>query len=79
MRKQKLRLEDLAVESFQTNATGGYGTVRGHAEAEAVVAGTLWWSWCGHSCDGSCDSCFTCDDSCWPDSCIRCPVISDEI
>jgi hypothetical protein len=53
MRKLNLRLEDLAVESFQTvGVDGRRGTVRGQ---EA----TFWWSMCGHSCDGTCNE--TCE------------------
>jgi hypothetical protein len=52
MRQHKLRLEDLAIESFSTTPTGSHrGTVKGHAEAEP---GTI-FSWC-NTCDG-----FTCE------------------
>jgi hypothetical protein len=64
MRQQKLRLEDLAVESFDTSTSVGFkGTVKGHAEAEP---GTI-FSWC-NTCDGftceydrTCQGQFTCD------------------
>ncbi len=69
MKKLRLDLEGLAVESFDTEpASGDRGTVRGHAEYTVFCAtpectgpnGTSCnWSAC-HTCAGSCESDVTC-------------------
>ncbi|HEX2079592.1 MAG TPA: hypothetical protein VHG08_17835 [Longimicrobium sp.] len=38
MRKVKLQVEQLAVESFETSAARGWGTVVGRADADGAVA-----------------------------------------
>jgi hypothetical protein len=59
MRQHKLRLEDLSVESFNTEEEARHGgTVRAYEEAEP---GTI-FSWC-HSCPNTCDE-HTCGNTC---------------
>ncbi|MFL5538370.1 MAG: pinensin family lanthipeptide, partial [Longimicrobiaceae bacterium] len=59
MHKLKLDLDQLSVESFETNATedARRGTVKAHSHV--------------HTCGASCyDTCATCDPSCA--SCVTC-------
>ncbi|HSU12490.1 hypothetical protein [Longimicrobium sp.] len=56
-KKLRLDLEAIAVDTFDLGENhASYGTVHarseGDAPAEAVAAGTLWWSWCS-TCDGA--------------------------
>jgi hypothetical protein len=53
MKKLKLSLEALEVESFQTDETlPPLGTVRGNQEEEPIEAGL--WSWLVGTCDDTC-------------------------
>lgn len=75
MRKLTLSLDALCVESFDTGAGAGRGTVRGNfvdADAGGVIRESDPWTCpgdpvsCGGSCDATCGrSCdATCDRSC---------------
>ncbi|MBW3572139.1 MAG: hypothetical protein KY467_13650 [Gemmatimonadetes bacterium] len=82
MRKLKLELDQLAVDSFTTAAAGQpHGTVRGAGlearEADLTTNHPTMWSCateCGETCEATCDptceaSCYTCfDDTC--NSCV---------
>lgn len=63
MKKMKLRLETLEVESFEpAGADGGRGTVRGHLTAyyELCYPGDTWQATC--TCEPTCnaDTCYNC-------------------
>lgn len=67
MRKLKLELDELAVESFETAGRGGRtGTVQGHSETDPTQVPTCTRPWesqlsCPGTCvDESCLSCITC-------------------
>jgi hypothetical protein len=74
MRKVRLDLDALAVESFETDGgtTKRKGTVHGHAPTldlgETCNGGNTCWD----SCDGVCGTyfCATIDDSCGAASCV---------
>jgi hypothetical protein len=83
MKRLKLRLDELAVESFQTAKTSsGIGTVRGHeaefegfgdnAELGAVIGGISAAD--GHTCPATCEwTCqnLTCGSTC-PSGAVKC-------
>jgi hypothetical protein len=66
MPSQKLRLDDLVVESFHTTAARGFnGTVQGYVGEEDGSILSL----CGDSCGGTCPPKHTCvmDTTCAPE------------
>lgn len=78
MDRRKLSLQDLVVESFQTDeAHGARGTVKAHDYSEACY--TDEFNTCPNSCGGTCEpeytcgtcaiscggTCHTCPESCW--------------
>lgn len=87
MRQHKLRLEDLAVESFDTVPGGGFaGTVKAHDESEEGTFLSVCRS-CPNTCDeytcqNTCEGKYTCQETCgdkhtcktcWPvASCYTC-------
>jgi hypothetical protein len=79
MRKLRLVVEELAVESFQPAAAkGGGGTVEGAEISAPFTCFTDEYP----SCEGSCESCancggsgWTCDDTCWA-SCASCGALT---
>jgi len=86
MRKLKLNLDGLTVESFQTLSEGGAqrGTVEAHlSQVCALTLGedtcdcvTNWHSSCPPTCAATCDgnSCNTCYTYCGQMSCVEyCP------
>lgn len=70
MNKLKLDLDQLTVESFDTNASGitRRGTVRGHSDScfltdcQFTCADTC--NTCGASCGGGCGSGYSCGGTC---------------
>ncbi|HEX5871680.1 MAG TPA: pinensin family lanthipeptide [Longimicrobium sp.] len=78
MRKLKLDLDHLAVESFETNAADGAqrGTVRGfNPTCENSCLDTCYYT-CGGSCAGTCTepTCITCHTYCEQESAVNaCP------
>lgn len=79
MRKLRLNLDALQVESFEagTESIGGVGTVRGNAKA--TYACTDGWAGCpigtlDHTCDVLCFETVrpTCDYSCGDATCYTC-------
>ena len=52
MRKMKLALDELEVDSFSVNGGGGSGTVHGQETAE--------WTMCVHTCIYECDTASNC-------------------
>ena len=77
MRKIRLDLDELSVESFETNGAGAErkGTVQAHAQTEwntcqgdTCDPGNTCWD----SCDGVCGTYFCAtQDSCWNPSCVN--------
>lgn len=70
MRKLKLELEELRVESFETaEAAAERGTVRGHAITDLCsrADGFTCFESCGGTCVETCAdaSCDTCDSGCY--------------
>jgi hypothetical protein len=92
MKKMKLNLEQLAVDSFDTSAAAEKrGTVFGeqctcHTNCTCPGCPTCYESCngtCGDSCNGTCAGQYTCDascDSCYytqcAQSCYGCPTVS---
>jgi hypothetical protein len=77
MRKLKLEIADLRVESFHVAAEGRGGTVGGHAkETLGCPTGATCWGTCV-SCNGTCDSCnatcATCAATCGTCACSADP------
>jgi hypothetical protein len=74
MQAHKLRLDDLAVESFPTSEAGSFGgTVHGHSGMEDETEDGTILTICV-SCEGSCPPKHTCVDTCPPrHSCVTCP------
>lgn len=73
MRKVRLVLEELQVESFsvESEADGNRGTVKGR-EGEATVH-TNCYTHCATACEGSCTCPSEAPSHCAGDSCSLCP------
>jgi hypothetical protein len=71
MRKVKLVLDDLEVETFavESDSAETRGTVEGLAEAEASGVHTNCYSHCGTDCEGSCTCPSQARSHCAGDSC----------
>lgn len=89
MRKLRLSLDTLCVESFDTGAGAGRGTVRGNfVDAGGVIRESDPWTCagdpvscggscdatCGRSCDATCDR--SCNGTCQGGSCDTCLFVT---
>jgi hypothetical protein len=69
MRKRKLDIDHLAVESFETgNAAELRGTVRAHAQSEPYHCASGVWS-CLETCDIDATCGMSCNGTCSGDTC----------
>lgn len=65
MKKLRLELDEISVESFHTQgAAGEPGTVHGNQEGGEDAAAITGWSWLCGSCNATCDGGATCPLSC---------------
>lgn len=86
MNKLKLDLDQLTVESFDTDASGTArrGTVRAHhshvcalTDRDFTCANTC--NTCGASCGGGCSGGYTCYGTCVDPSCNTCSTNCDQL
>lgn len=72
MKKLRLDVDALHVDSFDVNALGGAsGTVQANSASEAGAScgyGTACWPYCGNNTDGDCTHTYDGGSECWKPS-----------